>query len=72
MYQGHLPAGNPVQRHSAGDHYPYVIEVWERPQASISRYYGVIGPGIKANYFAREDEAEAFALASAAKFYARA
>lgn len=25
MYQGHLPNGNPVQQHSAGDCYPFVI-----------------------------------------------
>jgi len=25
MYQGHLPDGSSIQRHSAGSHYPFIV-----------------------------------------------
>ena len=57
--QGHLPNGNPVQRHSAGEHYPYVIVVVESP---AERRYEVIGPRLGSGYrFATAEAAEACA-----------
>lgn len=47
-YLGHLPGGNPVQAHSAGDHYPYVITVVDAHDEADSalRWYEVSGPGL--------------------------
>jgi len=45
--QGHLPNGNPVQRHSAGEHYPYVIVVLASPAC---RWYQVVGPRLGSGY----------------------
>lgn len=42
-YLGHLPGGNPVQAHSAGEHYPFVIAAVEN--GAGSRWYEVTGPG---------------------------
>lgn len=36
-YQGHLPNGNPVQRHSAGEYYPCVL--FQRGLDADTRYY---------------------------------
>jgi len=45
-YQGHLP-GSGVQKHSAGDFYPYTIAVIDRPSGGGHvRVYEVTGPGI--------------------------
>lgn len=43
-YLGHLPGGNPVQAHSAGEHYPFVIAAVENDTGA--RWYEVTGPGI--------------------------
>lgn len=59
--QGHLPNGNPVQRHSAGEHYPYVIGVIEsspHPRLPGCRWYEVVGPGLFPLRFATNEEAE--------------
>lgn len=42
-YQGHLP-GSGVQRHSAGEAYPYIVCVVE--VCETHRRYEVIGPGV--------------------------
>lgn len=42
-YLGHLPGGNPVQAHSAGEHYPFVIAAVEN--GTGARWYEVTGPG---------------------------
>lgn len=46
MYQGHHQDGSGIQRHSAGDLYPYVLAVRERLQADGShlRSWLIIGP----------------------------
>lgn len=36
-YQGHLPNGNPVQQHSAGEYYPMVL--FQRGLDADTRYY---------------------------------
>lgn len=36
-YQGHLPNGNPVQQHSAGEYYPMVL--FQRGLDADARYY---------------------------------
>lgn len=59
-YQGHLSGGNPVQRHSAGEHYPYVIAVVER-DGGLVRWYEVTGPGTPALAF--ESDAAAVRVA---------
>ncbi len=41
MYEGHLPDGSGIQRHSAGLIYPYVILA---RQKSDSLEWGIIGP----------------------------
>ena len=56
---GHLPNGNPVQRHSAGEHYPYVIAVVGR--AGLYRYYELSGPGIAPYQFLTPGAAAIFA-----------
>lgn len=61
----HLPNGDPVQQHSAGDHYPYVIEV--RETNGRARRYRVIGPNLNGAWqFMFEDCAISFATALAA------
>jgi hypothetical protein len=47
-YQGHLPDGSSVQKHSAGGLYPYVLVVRDSKfRVPGVRYdYGVMGPGI--------------------------
>lgn len=62
--QGHLPNGNPVQRHSAGEHYPYVIEVRENPRIDgrYFRSYVVTGPRLRVPQgFQTPERAEDFA-----------
>lgn len=66
--QGHLPNGNPVQRHSAGEHYPYVIVVVEsrpHPRMDPVRWYDVVGPGDLGYRFATAEAAEDFARSCA-------
>lgn len=41
MYQGHLPDGSSVQRHSAGGLYPFVIYARQRAERLV---YGYIDP----------------------------
>lgn len=43
MYQGHLPDGSSVQRHSAGPLYPYVVVCRDSADGLV---YSLIGPGI--------------------------
>lgn len=43
MYQGHHPDGSSVQRHSAGDLYPYVVAC---KQQGDSLAWFLIGPGL--------------------------
>lgn len=38
---GHLPDGSGIQRHSAGDYYPYVVEAKQTP---AGLRWGVFGP----------------------------
>lgn len=42
-YQGHLP-GSGVQKHSAGDAFPYIVQVVE--VGGVRRRFEVIGPGL--------------------------
>ena len=67
--QGHLPNGNPVQRHRAGEHYPYVIVVVEsrpHPRMDPVRWYDVVGPRLGLGYrFATAEAAEDFARSCA-------
>ena len=44
-YQGHLPDGSSVQRHSAGGAYPYACQLRDKPAGGY--WYELIGPGIK-------------------------
>lgn len=41
-YQGHMPDGSSVQKHSAGPAYPFVVYGQETPEGLR---FGVIGPG---------------------------
>lgn len=45
-YQGHMPDGSSIQRHSAGGAYPYVLQLRDRPDGA-GFYWELIGPGIK-------------------------
>ena len=56
-YTGHRPGGDPVQEHSAGDLYPYVIAVVESPERG--REYEIVGPKVGSGWrFKRADDAE--------------
>lgn len=41
-YQGHLPDGSGIQKHSAGGIYPYVLVAQESP---LGLLWGVLQPG---------------------------
>jgi hypothetical protein len=60
MYQGHLPDGSGVQRHSAGGLYPFVIFAQETPSGL---QYGVIDPGQDGRLVGSYDLAHQVALA---------
>lgn len=60
MYQGHLPDGSSVQRHSAGGLYPFVVYAQETP-AGLK--YGVIEPGRDGILIGSYDLAHAWAEA---------
>lgn len=62
MYQGHHQDGSGVQRHSAGDLYPYVLAVRERLQADGThlRTWLIIGPDYEGEK-ASHQEAVSFA-----------
>lgn len=62
MYQGHHQDGSGIQRHSAGDLYPYVLAVRERLQADGShlRSWLIIGPDYEGEK-ATHQEAVSFA-----------
>lgn len=51
-YQGHLPDGNPVQQHSAGEYYPMVL--FQRGLDADARYY-ILHDGIE--YYVGADQA---------------
>lgn len=44
MYQGHMPDGSSIQRHSAGGAYPYVCQLRDHPAGGY--WWELIGPGI--------------------------
>jgi len=45
-YQGHLPDGSSVQKHSAGGAYPYVLVLRDSQRPGAKFDWGLIGPGI--------------------------
>lgn len=45
-YQGHLPDGSSVQKHSAGGAYPYVLVLRDSQRPGAMFDWGLIGPGI--------------------------
>lgn len=51
-YQGHLPDGNPIQQHSAGEFYPCVL--FQRGLDAATRYY-ILFDGIE--YYMGKDQA---------------
>lgn len=56
-YLGHRPGGDPVQRHSAGEFYPFVIAVDENPIGG--RWYTVLGPRLRSGWrFHAAEDAE--------------
>lgn len=50
-YRGHLPDGNPVQQHSAGEYYPCVL--FQRGLDADTRYY-ILFDGI--DYYMGKDQ----------------
>lgn len=58
MYQGHLPDGSSVQRHSAGPLYPAVIGVHDKP---TGREWFVIYPGKEDHYEPTSEKAAEYA-----------
>lgn len=61
-YQGHLPDGNPVQQHSAGEYYPMVLS--QRGLDADTRYY-ILFDGIE--YYMDVDQAFQIQTAESAK-----
>ena len=61
-YQGHLPDGNPVQQHSAGEYYPMVL--FHRGLDADTRYY-ILFDGIE--YYMGVDQAFQIQTAESAK-----
>ena len=61
-YQGHLPDGNPVQQHSAGEYYPMVL--FQRGLDADTRYY-ILFDGIE--YCMGADQAFQIQTAESAK-----
>jgi hypothetical protein len=58
MYQGHMPDGSSIQRHSAGGAYPYVVQLRDNPRGGYR--WELIGPGINgALSFDSQDELDA-------------
>lgn len=51
-YQGHLPDGNPVQQHSAGEYYPCIL--FQRGLDADTRYY-ILFDGI--DYYMGKEQA---------------
>lgn len=51
-YQGHLPNGNPVQQHSAGEYYPCVL--FQRGLDADTRYY-ILHDGVE--YYMGKEQA---------------
>lgn len=49
--RGHRPGGDPVQQHSAGDLYPFVIAVLEENGDPRTRRYEVLGPKLDSGYW---------------------
>lgn len=45
-YQGHLPDGSSVQKHSAGGAYPYVLVLRDSQRPGEKFDWGLIGPGL--------------------------
>ena len=45
-YQGHMPDGSGIQRHSAGGAYPYVLVLRDSQRPGAMFDWGLIGPGI--------------------------
>lgn len=64
MYQGHLPDGSSVQKHSAGANYPYIVGSRERKEMP----WFVWAPDGTEAVFSNSHAAMAFACA-AAKLY---
>lgn len=61
-YQGHLPDGNPVQQHSAGEYYPMVL--FQRGLDADTKYY-ILFDGIE--YYMGVDQAFQIQTAESAK-----
>jgi hypothetical protein len=60
MYQGHMPDGSSIQRHSAGGIYPYVVFV--KSTNGVSQY-GVLEPAGEESLFNSYTGAVQFAAA---------
>lgn len=70
--RGHLPDGSGVQKHSAGDHYPYVIEAKGGPDGLLWGVFGPDKPREQCDHrFGSAREARDHARDLAAKFRAR-
>lgn len=61
-YQGHLPDGNPVQQHSAGEYYPMVL--FQRGLDADTRYY-ILFDGIE--YYMGKEQAYQIQTAESTK-----
>ena len=55
-YQGHLPDGSSVQRHSAGSFYPYVLALRDSQDPSRRYDWGLMGPDINGVIWMRSSE----------------
>jgi len=65
MYQGHLPDGSSVQKHSAGANYPYIVGCRERADQA----WFVWAPNGTEATFQTCRAAMAFACAAAALYH---
>lgn len=56
-YQGHLPDGSSVQRHSAGSFYPYVLALRDSKDPSRRYDWGLMGPRIEDTIWLKTSDA---------------
>ena len=56
-YQGHLPDGSSVQKHSAGGAYPYVLVLRDSQRPGAKFDWGLIGNGIDKPVWFKTSEA---------------
>lgn len=54
-YQGHMPDGSSVQRHSAGSHYPYVVGAKQTEEGL--RWFVLTPDGVKMHGYWRAEDA---------------